>query len=142
MANMYFNNKFEECTIDKSPLYLYIDNVKDFLEECADDYISDNVDEPGVYLWNNDYEVWTMANSNIEKKVKTIVEQSISCQETLTQGGEIFIGWNILVTLDTGETIKINSEPVPINDIHEAVNILLKPSFFGKRIKKFEIVAE
>lgn len=137
MANKYFKGNFEECAIEKSPLYLYIDNVKEFLYDCGDDYISDNVDEPGVYQWNDDYEVWDIANSNIEKKIKAIVGQN-----SFHQGGEIFVGWNILVTLDTSETIKINSEPVPINDIHEAIDTLLKPSFFGKRIKKFEIVAE
>ena len=137
MANKYFKGNFEECAIDKSPLYLYIDNVEDFLDDCRDEWISDNVDEPGVYQWKDDYEMWVMANSNIEKKIKTIVEQSIP-----RQGGEIFVGWNILVTLDTGETIKTNSEPVSMNEVHEAINILLKPSFFGKRIKKFEIVAE
>ena len=137
MANKYFKGNFEECTMEKCPLYLYIDDVEDFLKECADDYISDNVDEPGVYQWNDNDEVWDMANSNIEKKIKAIVKQNIPNQD-----GEIFIGWNIVVTLDTDETIKINSEPVPITDIHEAMDILLKPSFFGKRIKKFEIVAE
>lgn len=137
MANKYFKGNFEECTIDKGPLYLYIDNVEDFLNDCRDEWISDNVDEPGIYQWKDDYEMWVMANPNIEKKIKTIVEQSIP-----RQGGEIFVGWNILVTLDTDETIKINSEPVSINDIHEVIDTLLKPSFFGKRIKKFEIVAE
>jgi hypothetical protein len=137
MANKYFKGNFEECTMDKGPLYLYIDNVKEFLFDCSDDYISDNVDKPGIYQWDNDYDVWSIAHSNIEKQVRAIVEQNIP-----HQGGEIFVGWNILITLDTDETIKINSEPVSINDVHEAINILLKPSFFGKRIKKFEIVAE
>jgi hypothetical protein len=137
MANMYFKDNFEVCPMDKGPSYLYIDNVKEFLFDCGDDWITDGVNEPGIYQWKDDYEIWVMTNPNIEKKIKTIVEQSIP-----HQGGEIFVGWNILVTLDTDETIKINSEPISINDIHEAINTLLKPSFFGKRIKKFEIVAE
>jgi hypothetical protein len=137
MANKYFKGNFEECAMEKGPTYLYIDNVKDFLNDCGDDWITDGVNEPGIYQWKDDYEIWVMTNPNIEKKIKTIVEQSIP-----HQGGEIFVGWNILVTLDTDETIKINSEPVSINDIHEAIDTLLKPSFFGKRIKKFEIVAE
>lgn len=52
------------------------------------------------------------------------------------------MGWNIIITLDTGEVIKTNSEPVEMNEVQEAINTMLKPSFFGKRIKKFEIVAE
>jgi hypothetical protein len=137
MANKYFKFNFEECTIDKCPLYLYIDDVQGFLRECGDDWISDNVDEPGIYQWNDNYEVWTMADSNIEKKIRAIVDK-ISRQENNNEN----VKWNISITLDTDETIKINSEPVSINDIHEAIDTLLKPSFFGKRIKKFEIVAE
>ena len=137
MANKYFKDNFEECTIDKGPWYLYIDNVEDFLDDCRDEWISDNVDKSGIYQWDYDSEVWDLAGPRINKKIRALVEQSIP-----HQGGEIFVGWNILVTLDTDETIKINSEPVSINDIHEAIDTLLKPSFFGKRIKKFEIVAE
>ena len=137
MANKYFKGNFEECAMEKSPLYLYIDNVKEFLYDCGDDWISDNVNEPGVYQWNDDYEVWDMANSNIEKKVKTIVEQN-----TLHQDSKIFVNWNIFVTLDSGLCVKINSEPVSMDKIPEVINTLLKPCFFGKKIKEFEIVAE
>lgn len=142
MANMYFNKKFEVCTIDNGPEYLYIDDVEDFLRECGDDWISDNVDKPGVYQWNDYNEVWDLANLAIDEKVRKIIRQDFPRQELPCQGGNIFIGWNILITLDTGETIKTNSEPISMNEVQEAINILLKPSFFGKRIKKFEIVAE
>ena len=137
MANKYFKSNFEECAIEKSPLYLYIDNVKEFLYDCGDDWISDNVDEPGVYQWNDDYEIWDMANSNIEKKIKAIVEQNSPHQDS-----EIFVNWNIFVTLDSGLCVKINSEPVSMDKVPEVINTLLKPCFFGKKIKEFEIVAE
>ena len=137
MANKYFKGNFEECAMEKSPLYLYIDNVKEFLYDCGDDWISDNVDEPGVYQWNDDYEVWVMANPNIEKKIRAIIEQN-----TLHQDSEIFVNWNIFVTLDSGLCVKINSEPVSMDKVPEVINTLLKPCFFGKKIKEFEIVAE
>ena len=137
MANKYFKGNFEECTMEKCPLYLYIDNVEDFLDDCGDDWISDNVDEPGVYQWNDDYEVWVMANPNIEKKIRAIIEQN-----TLHQDSEIFVNWNIFVTLDSGLCVKINSEPVSMDKVPEVINTLLKPCFFGKKIKEFEIVAE
>ena len=137
MANVYFNDDFEVCSIGNDPTYLYIDNVKEFLYDCGDNYIADEVNETGVYQWDSNYEIWVMANPNIEKKVKAIVEQN-----TLHQGGEIFIGWNILITLNTGEVIQTNSEPVPMNEVHEVIDILLKPSFFGKTIKEFKIVAD
>ena len=140
MANVYFTDKFEVCAISDSPEYLYIDDVSAFLKECGEDWIYNNVDTngKGVYYWNDNCEEWRLANTEIDKKIREIIKQN----ELSKQGGNVFVGWNILITLDTGETIKTNSEPVLINDVQEAINILLRPSFFGKRIKKFEIVAE
>lgn len=144
MANMYFNDDFEVCSISKDPAYLYIDDVDKFLHDCGDGYISDGVDKSGVYLWNDYYCVWDLADPEIDKKIRALVIKEINTlrQEKSHQDNNKVAGWNILITLDTSETIKINSEPVSINEIHEAIDILLKPSFFGKRIKKFEIVAE
>lgn len=143
MANMYFNDDFEVCSISKDPAYLYIDDVDKFLHDCGNGYVSDGVDKSGVYLWNDYYCVWDLADPEIDKKIKAIVEEITSLRQELPrQSNNTFTNWNILVTLDTDETIKINSEPVSINDIHEVIDTLLKPSFFGKRIKKFEIVAE
>ena len=140
MANVYFTDKFEVCAISDSPEYLYIDDVSAFLKACGEDWIYNNVDTngKGVYYWNDNCEEWRPANTEIDKKIREIIKQN----ELSKQGGNVFVGWNILITLDTGETIKTNSEPVLINDVQEAINILLRPSFFGKRIKKFEIVAE
>ena len=145
MANVYFNDKFEMCSVENSPEYLYVDNVGKFLQECGDEWISDDVKETGVYRWDNDNEVWTFAISAVDKRIREIVREVERIKEMTEhpcQGGRIFVGWNILITLDTGETIKTNSEPVSMNEVQEAINILLKPSFFGKRIQKFEIVAE
>ena len=142
MANMYFNCKFGACTVHDSPEYLYIDDVGAFIEECGDEYITDNVDKSGVYHWNDDYEVWELAIPPINDKIGEIVKQIFPRQELSRQGGKIFIGWNIIITLDTDEIIKTNSEPIEMTEVQEAINTLLKPSFFGKRIKKFEIVAE
>ena len=141
MANKYFNNNFEECVIYRCPEYLYIDDVENFLEDCGDEYISDGVDEPGIYQWSDDFEAWILANSDIEKKIRAIVEKNSPRQETSNQGGNKIIRWNILVTLNTGDTIQTNSEPLLMSEIPEAVDILLRPSFFGKTIKEFKIVA-
>ena len=143
MANKYFNEDFKVCTIEHNPMYIYIDNVEDFLNDCGDDWISDNVDKTGIYQWDNESWTWEIANSTIDDKIRALIEKTNSIrQEKSSQDNNKIVRWNILVTLDTDETIKINSESVSINDIHEAIDILLKPSFFGKRIKKFEIVAE
>ena len=143
MANKYFNDDFEVCSIGKDPAYLYIDNVEDFLNDCGDNWISDGVDKTGVYQWNDYYCVWDLADPEIDKKIRALVEEITSLhQELPRQSNNTFTNWNISVTLDTGETIQINSEPISTNEIPEAIDILLKPSFFGKRIKKFQIVAE
>jgi hypothetical protein len=135
MANKYLNNNFEECVIYRCPEYLYIDDVENFLEDCGDEYISDGVDEPGIYQWSDDDDAWFIANPNIEKKIRAIVEQNSPCQSDKP------IGWNILVTLNTGDVIQTNSVPLLIKEIPEAIDILLRPSFFGKTIKEFKIVA-
>ena len=139
MANVCFNEKFEVCTIKDSPEYLYIDDVDAFIQECGDDWISDGVDKTGVYHWNNDDELWEPAISSVERKIREVIN---SVGGITRIGKNIFAGWNIVITLDSGEIIKTNSEPVDMNEMQEAINIMLKPSFFGKRIKKFEIVAE
>ena len=139
MANVYFNNNFEVCTINNSPDYLYIDDVEAFIQECGDDWISDGVDKTGIYHWNDYDELWEPTISTIEEKIKEVIN---SVGGITRVGKNTFIGWNIIITLDTGEIIKTNSEPVEMNEVQEAINTMLKPSFFGKRIKKFEIVAE
>ena len=142
MANMYFNVDFKVCSIGNSPNFLYIDNVKDFLNDCGEEYISDEVDETGVYQWDEGYGVWVFASTAIDKKIRALVEEINSLrQETPRQNNDVSIKWNILITLNTGEVIQTNSEPVSMNEVHEAIDILLRPSFFGKTIKEFKIVA-
>ena len=48
--------------------------------------------------------------------------------------------WNIIITLDTGEKIKTNTIPVSMEEVQEAMRVLIKPSIFGMRIESFEIV--
>lgn len=141
MANIYFNSDFKVCSMVNAE-YLYIDNVDDFLKDCGEDYIYDNVDEKGVYQWNDYDDVWELANLAVKEKIKSLVKEVNSLrQETPHQNNNNSIGWNILVTLNTGDVIQTNSVPLSIKEISEAVDILLRPSFFGKTIKEFKIVA-
>lgn len=139
MANVYFDDKLNVCAVEDNPEYLYVDDVDAFIKECGNMWIFDDVDRTGVYYWNNDNEVWSLANVEIEKKIREIVNLIGGITKVKEN---VFVGWNIIITLDSGEVIKTNSEPVDMNEVQEAINIMLKPSFFGKRIKKFEIVAE
>lgn len=144
MANYFFDNKIKQSTIDDRNLrYAYVEDVAEFLELCADSYMSDGVDEVGCYTRSDSFYTWEPSTMNdckiIESEVARIKEQTGG----ITRAKEnIFVGWNIVITLDSGEVIKTNSEPVDMSEVQEAMNIMLKPSFFGKRIKKFEIVAE
>ena len=143
MANMYFNEDFKVCSISGCPMYIYIDNVDNFLQDCGDEWVSDDVDKTGVYLWNSEDYIWNLASPEIDKKIRTLVEEINALrQEGPSQDNNKIIGWNILIAFNNGETIKINSELVSMDEVHEVINTLLKPCFFGKRIKKFEIVAE
>ena len=142
MANKYFNEDFKVCTIKDNPMYLYIDNVEDFLNDCGDDWISDDVDETGIYQWDNESWTWVRANSAVDDKIRALVEKTNSLrQEKTYQVNNVSTKWNILITLNTGEVIQTNSEPVSMNEVHEAIDILLRPSFFGKTIQEFKIVA-
>ena len=144
MANYFFDNKIKQSTIDdRNVKYVYVEDVVEFLELCADNYISDGVDEVGCYTWSDSSDTWEPSTMNdckaIESEVAKIKEQTGGITKVKEN---IFVGWNIVITLDSGEVIKTNSEPVDMSEVQEAMNIMLKPSFFGKRIKKFEIVAE
>ena len=142
MANVYFNSDFKVCSsIGNDPMYLYIDSVHDFLYDCGDDYIYDNVDEIGVYCWDSYHDIWVFADPEIDKKIRALVKEINSLRQEPTNQNNKSIGWNILITLNTGEVIQTNSEPVPMNEVHEAIDILLRPSFFGKTIQEFKIVA-
>lgn len=143
MANMYFNDDFEVCSISKDPAYLYIDDVDKFLYDCGDGYVSDGVDKPGVYQWNDYYCVWDLADPEINKKIRALVEEINTLhQEKSHQDNNKVAGWSISVTLDSGLCVKINNEPISMDKVPEIINTLLKPYFFGKRIIEFEIVAE
>ena len=141
MANKYFNEDFKVCTIKNNPMYLYIDDVEDFLNDCGDDWVSDDVDETGIYQWDNESWTWVRANSAVDDKIRALIKKINSLRQEPTSQNNKSIGWNILITLNTGEVIQTNSEPVPMNEVHEAIDILLRPSFFGKTIKEFKIVA-
>ena len=141
MANKYFNEDFKVCTIKNNPMYLYIDDVEDFLNDCGDDWISDDVDETGIYQWDNESWTWVRANSAVDDKIRALIKKINSLRQETPYQNNKSIGWNILITLNTGEVIQTNSEPVPMNEVHEAIDILLRPSFFGKTIKEFKIVA-
>lgn len=145
MTNVYFFDKdFKQSSISEaSALYAYVGDVSEFIDLCGGEWEKEGVDDVGCYTWSHSDFTWHPSTPNdcnfIEREVQKI--KKITGGTTKVKE-DVFVGWNIIITLDSGEVIKTNSEPVDINEAQEAINILLKPSFFGKRIKKFEIVAE
>lgn len=145
MANVYFFDKeLKQSSIsDPNAFYAYIEDVDEFKDLCGDNWESEGVDDVGCYTWSNTDFTWKLSTLNdrmcVEREIKKIKE---STGGITRPKGDVFVGWNIVITLDSGEVIKTNSEPVDMNEVQEAINVMLKPSFFGKRIKKFEIVAE
>ena len=140
MTNVYcFDVNFHKCTLLES-YFIYVGDVEEFRQQCDKETISDyGVRETGCYFWNDTSESWCPPTANEEDKIMRAIE---GIGGITRAKGDVFVGWNIIITLDTGEVIKTNSEPVEMNEVQEAINTMLKPSFFGKRIKKFEIVAE
>lgn len=145
MANVYFfNEEFEQSTVsDRDTRYVYVEDVAEFKDLCGDNYEWEGVEDVGCYTWSNSSFTWEGSTINDCKAVEQAVKKIKESTGGITRPKEdVFVGWNIVITLDSGDVIKTNSEPVDMNEVQEAINVMLKPSFFGKRIKKFEIVAE
>lgn len=137
MANRFFEKvaggKIRECKFSDCPDYLYIDDTKAFYDQCGDTYITENVFTNGVYMWENDKEVWKQTDEpTITRPIMDIIKEDIKEVGGITRANS---NWNIEVLLDDDTKIKTNDEPVPIDDVIEAIKTMLKPSFFGKRLK-------
>lgn len=144
MTYKMFDKNFKEITIDNPNWkYLYVEDYEDFVREYGYSWILDGIDKDGFYEYDEEKEEWGLILRDypiyniLQKKINDNVG---GIKKVISN--DVFVGWNIIITLDTGEVIKTNSEPVEMSEVQEAINVMLKPSFFGKRIKKFEIVAE
>lgn len=142
MAYKMFDENFKEITIEDSGdwCYLYVENYRDFLDKYEDVWVLNGINEDGFYKYEEFWEdiggKWrklTDKNSFTYKKISEKISSNVKGTKK---------GWNIIIILDTGERIKTNTEPVSIEDVQEAIGVLVKPSILGMRIKSFEIIAE
>lgn len=135
MTYKMFDKNFKEISIDGDWCYLYVTNWEDFLEEYGDEWTLDGISEDGIYIFDVFYEYWSELTENsfaYKEILKRVLNDTKNTKEK----------WNIIVTLDTGEKIQTNTIPVSIEDVQEAIGVLVKPSILGMRIKSIEIVAE
>jgi hypothetical protein len=135
MAYKMFDKNFEEISIDGEWRYLYVTDWEDFVEEFGDTWILEGIFEDGVYEYDDYYEKWSELAENSFAYKEILKRVSNSVENTKKR-------WGIVVTLDTGEKIKTNIVPVSIEDVQEAIGVLVKPSILGMRIKSIEIVTE
>lgn len=143
MANMFFEERgiggvMTECGIGDSPDYLYIDDVNAFYDACGDKYITENVLSTGVYKWDDNNEIWEQTNEpTITRPIMDIIRKKEKEVGGITKATDD--KWNIQILLDDDTILKTNDEPVTMDEVIEAVRIMLKPSFFGKRLKEITL---
>lgn len=143
MANMFFEKRgiggvMTECDIGDSPDYLYIDDVKAFYDTCGDTYITENVFSTGVYKWDDNNEIWEQTNDpTITRPIMDIVRKKEKEVGGITKATND--SWNIEILLDDDTILKTNDEPVTMDEVIEAIKTMLKPSFFGKRLKEITL---
>lgn len=138
MTYKMFDEDFKEIKIEDGDRwrYLYVEGYADFLRVYEYDWVLDGINEDGFYKWNANIEEWTKITDKDSFTYKMISEKVSSNVKSAKRS------WNIIIILDTGEKIKTNIEPVSIEDVQEAIGVLVKPSILGMRITSFEIVAE
>lgn len=131
MKNYYFDCQLNPADSIYTADFIIVNSVEDFMEECEiAGVISNGVKQKGVFEWDDDALKWNLTDFSTAQnlRMKTLCERSEE--------------WNIIVTLKDGTRIKTNDTPVPMNEVQEAINVMLKPSFFGSRIKKIELFVE
>lgn len=135
MAYKMFDKNFEEISIDGKWCYLHVTDWEDFVEENGEEWILDGIFEDGIYEYDDYHEKWTALAENNSTYKKIFKKVSKSIENTKKR-------WGIVLTLDNDEKIKTNVAPVSIEEVQEAIGVLVKPSILGMRIKSIEIVAE
>lgn len=142
MANMFFEKRgicgaMTECKISDNPDYLYIDDVNAFYDACGEDYIAENVFSRGVYMWDDNDEVWKQTDDTaITRPIMDIVKKGKEVGGITKTASD---KWNIGILLDDDTILKTNDEPVTMDEVIEAVKTMLKPSFFGKRLREITL---
>lgn len=139
--NYYLTSDHREVFMgDRNLVYAIINDYDQFLKDCGEEYITDGVEENGIYFFNINTEQWERVNSALHKDFSAFFPCSSTEKEKEKEiNPSANTGWNIIITIDNDTVIQTNEVPVSITEVPEIMSALVRPCFFGKRIKKFEI---
>ena len=124
-----YGELYSDCVYDA----IIIDGLEEAYEEakqkCPYVIKMNSTSQEWEYLSPNDYPAWL-----IEEITKSKSE-SITYESTDTNAKL----YNFYIILKSGITLQTNTEPITFEDIVEAIEVLQKPSIFGKQIAEFKI---
>lgn len=144
-----FNKRGKESDLDYCT-YVLVDNYDEFFSDCVDrEIITDGLEEAyeeakqrcpfaiemdeGDYEWKycsfDDCPTW-LSKQLVKPESVFVAHESTDTNAKL---------YNLYVIFKSGITLQTNTEPITFEDIAEAIEVLQKPSIFGKQIAEFKI---
>lgn len=90
---------------------------------------------PTVVKWNSVNSCWDFVSSNDYSNWLT-KETAKPKSESTNTSTKLY---NLYVIFKSGITLQTNTEPITFEEIAEAIEVLQKPSIFGKQIAEFKI---
>lgn len=126
-------NNYGELYSDFVKEDIIIDGLENAYEEAKQKY-------PFVVKMNKDSEEWEYLSPDnyptwLNKEITKFKSESITYESTDTNAKL----YNLYVIFKSGITLQTNTEPITFEDIAEAIEVLQKPSIFGKQIAEFKI---
>lgn len=139
-----FDENWKEDTLGYCT-YVLINDYDEFLTACIrEDIIVDGLAEayeiaehkcPFIVKLDKDYFEWDFVSPN---DYPTWLSKEIAKSESESTNTNAKL-YNLYVIFKSGTTLQTNTEPITFEDITEAIEVLQKPSIFGKQIAEFKI---
>lgn len=124
--------------------YVLINDYEEFINDCIrEDIIEDGLAEAyeiaehkcPFIVKMTDYEEWEYFSPN---DYPTWLTKEIAKSESESTNTNAKL-YNLYVIFKSGTTLQTNTEPITFEDITKAIEVLQKPSIFGKQIAEFKI---
>ena len=147
---LMYDKRFNEMNDinHKDTMYITVRDVDKFKEMCRDRSVyDDGVDSRGHYEWQTYEDEWTrIDDAAVLEALDELQERYEKSIGGITQSkADTERKWNIEIVIDkqdTGTIIQTNSEPISMKEVHEAIDVMLKPSFFGKHLTEIRIYTD